>query len=279
MLITLDEIESWCRSVRALFHSCYPPPVSIPPAHAVRRLKDAGRQSVWLVHRPGEQPRTLKTWPLTPLLLVKLALGIAQPQRQLRGARRLARAGIPTAEVYGMRVAWSRPGPGWPRKQRGPRSPQGCRDRSEHGRSRRPQVEIELAWVEGGSAYDLVSSESLSVSDRRRASAAVGRAVARLIEAGLFNRDVKLSNLVVGSTGQRPEVWLIDTVDIRRLRRPAVEIARMLERLAVQPARSGIALTRPSWVPAMRHALRGLPGATRRAVVRQLQAHRRREHA
>jgi hypothetical protein len=264
MLITLEEIESWCRGVRALFHSWYPPPVSIPPAHAVRRLKDAGRQSVWLVHRPGEQPRTLKTWPLTPLLLVKLALGIAQPQRQIRGARRLARAGIPTAEVCCLRIAWGRPRPGGPRKQRG------------HGR---PQVEIELGWVEGGSAWDLVSSESLSVSDRRRASAAVGRAVARLIEAGLFNRDVKLSNLIVGSTGRRPEVWLIDTVDIRRLRRPAVEIARMLERLAVQPARAGIVLTPPAWIPAMRHALRGLRGPTRRAVVRRLQAHRRRDYA
>jgi len=224
--------------------------VSIPPAHAVRRLKDAGRQSVWLVHRPGEQPRTLKTWPLTPLLLVKLALGIAQPQRQIRGGRRLARAGIPTAEVCCRRVAWGR-----------------------------RQVEIELAWVEGASAWDLARSGTLGVSGARRASAAVGRVVARLIEAGLFNRDVKLSNLVVGSTGQGPEVWMIDTVDIRRLRRPAVEIARMLERLAVQPARSGIALTPPAWVPAMRHALRGLPGPTRRAVVRRLQAHRRRDYA
>jgi len=170
MLITLEEIESWCRSVRGLFHSCYPPPVSIPPAHAIRRLKDAGRQSVWLVHRPGEQPRTLKTWPLTPLLLVKLALGIAQPQRQIRGARRLARAGIPTAEVCCRRVAWGR-----------------------------RQVEIELGWVEGASAWELVSSESPSISERRRASAAVGGMVAQLIEAGLFNRDVKLSNLVVAT--------------------------------------------------------------------------------
>ena len=100
-------------------------------------------------------------------------------------------------------------------------------------------MEIELGWVEGSSAWDLVSSKGLGASDRRRASAAVGRVVARLIEAGLFNRDVKLSNLVVDSTGERPEVWLIDTVAIRRLRRPAVEIARMLERLAVQPARAG----------------------------------------
>ncbi|MHC4080297.1 MAG: BUD32 family EKC/KEOPS complex subunit [Planctomycetota bacterium] len=224
--------------------------MSTPPAHAVRQLKDAGRQSVWLIHRPGEQPRTLKSWPLTPLLLAKLVLGIAQPQRQLRGARRLGRAGIPTPEVFGWRMAW------------GP-----------------PRLEIELAWVPGVSAFELVSSEALSASDRRRASAAVGRLVAGLIGAGLFNRDVKLSNLVVDATGEQPRVWLIDTVDIRRMRRPAVEIARMLERLAVQPARGGIALTPPAWVPAMRHALGGLSAATRRAVVRRLQAHRRREYA
>jgi hypothetical protein len=250
MSFTLDVIESWCRDVRALFHSCYPPPVSIPPAHAVRRLKDAGRHSVWLVHRPGEQPRTLKTWPLSPWMLVKLALGIAQPQRQVRGARRLARAGIPTAEVRDRRVAWGR-----------------------------RQVEIELSWVDGTSAWDLVSSVGLDEPERRRASAAVGRVVARLAGAGLFNRDVKLSNLVVVTTGDGTVAWLIDTVDIRRLRRPAVEIARMLERLAVQPARSGIALAPPAWVPAMRTALRGLPAVTRRAVVRRLQSHRRREYA
>ncbi|MHC4211047.1 MAG: BUD32 family EKC/KEOPS complex subunit [Planctomycetota bacterium] len=238
--------------------------MSTPPAHAVRRLKDAGRQSVWLIQRPGEQPRTLKSWPLTPLLLVKLALGIAQPQRQLRGARRVARAGIPTAEVCCLKLAWGRPRPAGPRKLRG------------HGR---PQVEIELGWVEGSSAYDLVSSGSLSPSDRRRTSAAVGRVVAKLVEAGLFNRDLKLSNLIVDFSAGRADVWLIDTVGIRRLRRPEPEIARMLERLAVQPARGGIALTPPVWMPAMRHALGGLAAVTRRAVVRRLQAHRQREYA
>jgi hypothetical protein len=224
--------------------------VTSPPAHAVRRLKDAGRQSVWLIRRPGEQPRTLKSWPLTPVLLLKLALGIAQPQRQVRGASRVAGAGVPTAKVCGWRLAWGR-----------------------------PRVEIELLWVPGRSAFDLVSPASLSAADRRRASAAVGRVVAGLVAAGLFNRDLKLSNLVVDFSAGRPEVWLIDTVGIRRLRRPAAEIARMLERLAVQPAECGIALSPSAWMPAMRHALGGLSAATRRAVVRRLQAHRRREYA
>ncbi len=241
--------------------------VMSPPAHAVRRLKEAGRQSVWLIQRPGEQPRTLKSWPLTPLLLMKLALGIAQPQRQLRGASRVARAGVPTAEVCGWRLAWGRPPrPGGPRKKGG----HGCP---------RPRVEIELVWVPGRCAFDLVSPTSLSAPDRRRASAAVGRVVAGLVAAGLFNRDLKLSNLVVDFSAQRPDVWLIDTVGIRRLRRPVVEIARMLERLAVQPAECGIALSPAAWMPAMRHALGGLSAATRRAVVRRLRAHRRREYA
>jgi hypothetical protein len=225
--------------------------VSNPPAHAVRRLKDAGRQSVWLIQRPGEQPRTLKSWPLTPLLLAKLVLGIAQPQRQIRGARRVARAGIPTAEVCGRRLVWGRP----------------------------PRVEIELAWVPGDSAFELVAPARLNDADRRGASAAVGRLVARLVEAGLFNRDLKLSNLIVDFSAGRADVRLIDTVGIRRLRRREIEIARMLERLAVQPARGGIALTPPAWMPAMRHALGGLGAVTRRAVVRRLQAHRQREYA
>jgi hypothetical protein len=221
--------------------------VSSPPAHALRRLKEAGRQSVWLIHRPGEQPRTLKSWPLTPLLLAKLALGIAQPQRQLRGARRAARAGIMTAEVCGWRICWRRP---------------------------RAWMELELTWVPGRCAIDL-AVEGGPDGSQRRASAAVGCVVARLVEGGLFNRDLKLSNLIVDGGEGATAVWMIDTVGIRRLRRPAVEIARMLERLAVQPAERGIVLSPPMWVPAMRRALAGLPAVTRRAVVRRLKEHRR----
>src|SRR5262245_41150249 len=114
-----------------------------PPAHAVRTLKDAGRRSVWLIHRPQEQRRTLKRWGLGPFMLLKLALGIAQPQRQAAGARHLEKAGIDTARVAGRwRLAWNRG----------------------------PLVELELEYVEGRSALDMARDRGLAEGDLRRAS-------------------------------------------------------------------------------------------------------------
>jgi hypothetical protein len=183
-------------------------------------------------------------------MALKLLVGIAQPQRQVAGAGRASRAGIRNAPVIGRwRITW-----------------------------RPPRVELELGFVPGRLALELVGGEALSEPDQRRASAAVGRVVARLAAAGLFNRDVKLSNLIVDDDKGAMDVCLIDTVGLRRMRHRIAEIARMLERLAVQPARSGQTLTPPVWIPAMRHALRELPATTRRAVVRQLQAHRQREY-
>lgn len=217
-----------------------------PPAHAVRALKTSDRGTVWLVRPPGQPARTLKTWPLTPWLALKLLVGGAQPQRLAAGVRRLERAGIRVAPVAGRwRGAW-----------RGG-----------------PKVEMELRWVEGRSALELLRDPALDDAARRRHSAAIGRVVGRLVEARLFNRDVKLENLIVDGAG---EVWLIDTVDIRAMRDVTVLAARMLERLAVQPADLGIPLSPASWVPAMRAALRGLPIPARRAVVRSLKEHRRR---
>jgi hypothetical protein len=177
-------------------------------------------------------------------MLLKLALGIAQPQRQSRGAKRVAAAGVRTAAVHGWRVAWTR------------------------GR-----VEMELAWVPGRSAADLVAPLSLGEAECRAVSAAAGGIVRRLVAADLFNRDLKLANLVVDRDATPVDVCLIDTVGVRRLRRPADEIARMLERM-VEKAVSSTDLTPPMWVPGLRRALAGLPAETRRAVVARLKARR-----
>jgi hypothetical protein len=220
--------------------------VTRAPAHAVRRLKDAGRHSVWLIQGPDGQPRTFKSWPLTPSMLLKLALGLAQPQRQARGAQRVAAAGVCTARVHGWRVAWSR-----------------------------RRVEMELAWLPGRSAAELVSPLVLDEAACRAVSAAAGDIVRRLVEADLFDRDLKLANLVVDRDREPVTVGLIDTVGVRRLRRPEVEIARMLERL-VEKAAGATDLTPPMWVPGLRRSLAGLPAATRRAVVARLKARRSR---
>jgi len=227
----------------------YPPAVVSPPAHAVRRLKESGEHPVWLVQRPGEAPRTLKTWSVTPAMCVKLALGIAQPQRQIAGARRLERAGLRTPAIPG----------GW-----------------RFARRERRVVEMELAFVEGLSALEAIGDRTLAGPYRRAASAAVGEVVAGMVEAGLFNRDMKLANLILADRGEKTDVWQIDTVGVRTTRRRVKETARMLERLGVQLSIMGPRPDPAVWVPAFRHALRGLDIEDRREVVRRLQAHRRR---
>ena len=48
--------------------------VTKPPTDAIECLKDAGRQSVWLVQRPGGL-RTVKAWTLGPVTAVKMLWG------------------------------------------------------------------------------------------------------------------------------------------------------------------------------------------------------------
>ncbi len=216
------------------------------PVHAIRCLKPAGHNSVWLINRPDQQLRTLKRWPISPILLLKLAMGIAQPQRLIRGGRRLARAGIRTASpVDGWSFQWR----GWP-----------------------PVVELELAYVPGRSGLEWARDASVDDQLRRRHGVAIGRVVAELAGAGLFHRDLKLSNLIFGAADDEGGLWLIDTVGIRRMRRRDEEIARMLERLAVQVLGYGIPFSRASWMPALLNGLRPQPPQTRRAVLRRLKS-------
>ena len=204
---------------------------------------------MWLVQRPGEAPRTLKIWSVTPGMCLKLALGIAQPQRQIAGARRLERAGLRTPAIPD----------GWRFARRG-----------------RPIVEMELAFVQGPSALEAIRDRTLAGPYRRAASAAVGEVVADMVKAGIFNRDMKLANLILAASGEQTEVWQIDTVGVRPTRRRVKETARMLERLGVQLPVMGSRPDPAVWVPALRHALRGLDLENRREVVRRLKAHRRR---
>ena len=221
-----------------------------PPAHAVKCLKSAGLNSVWLIHRPGEEPRTLKTWPVTIELLFKIVLGIAQPQRQIRGAKRLARAGVDPATVCG---SW--------RFVR---------------RDRRSFVQLELDYVPGPSALEALCEQNLSQAEQRWAAAAVGRIVAKLAVAGLFHRDLTLTNLIVKEASEPAQICVVDTVGVRRIRRPVPEIARMLERLGVQPDFNRIPVPRTVWMPLLLAAMRPLAPTTRQAVLRTLKRHRRR---
>ena len=221
-----------------------------PPAHAVKCLKSAGLNSVWLIHRPGEEPRTLKAWPVTIELLLKIILGIAQPQRQIRGAKRLARAGVDPATVCGSWrfVRWDR----------------------------RSFIQLELDYVPGPSALEALREQNLNQAERRWAAAAVGRIVAKLAVAGLFHRDLTLTNLIVKDASEPAQIHIVDTVGVRRIRRSVPEIARMLERLAVQPDFNRIPVPRTVWMPLLLAAMRPLAPTTRQAVLRTLKRHRRR---
>ncbi len=228
---------------------CYPRHVSKPPPHAVKCLKSAGINSVWLIHRPGEERRTLKSWPVTPGLLVKLMLGIAQPQRQVRGAKCVARAGVDPATV--------------------------CRPWRFARREGRLLIELELDYVPGPSALDALNEQKFSEAEVRCTAAAIGQIVAKLTVAGLFHRDLTLSNLIVKSASEPAQIRVIDTVGVRRIRRPVPEIARMLERLGVQLSISQIPAPPAAWMPLMLEAMRPLAPKTRQAVLRSLKQHRR----
>ena len=208
-------------------------------------LKTAGEHPVWLVHRPGEEPRTLKAWSVTPVRLLKLLVGGAQSQRQIAGAVRLHRAGIRTPAMCG----------GWRFARRG-----------------RMVIELEHVYVEGRSALELARDDALGPAGVRRVSAAIGDVVAAMVNAGLVNRDFKLANLIIDETG---DVWLIDTVAIRAGRgsRP---VARMLESLGVQVPVMESRLSPAAWFPALRRAMRAIPARRRRAVARLLRARRQR---
>ncbi len=199
---------------------------------------------MWLVHRPGQEPRTLKTWSVTPVRLFQLAFGFARPQRQIAGARRLGQAGVRTPAICGSWRFARRDG--W-------------------------VVELDHVYVEGRTALALAKDPHTPGQDIRRISRRVGDMVAALLTADLLNRDFKLNNVIVADDGG---VWLIDTDGVRRIRSRVAGAARMLERLGLQVVVMGTRLGPAAWLPAMRRALRPLSRQQRREVARLLRAHR-----
>ncbi|MHC4991595.1 MAG: BUD32 family EKC/KEOPS complex subunit [Planctomycetota bacterium] len=182
----------------------------------------------------------VKTWPLTPALLLELMLGVGQPQRQVRGAALTRRAGIDTPARRG-RYRLSR-----------------------HGL--RPVIELRHEHVAGETAL-LVACEGRAAEVSWLADAC-GRLVRLYRLAGVFHRDLKLDNLIVESDRRR--LWLVDTVGVRRQRDPLIETARMLERLDVQLRERRATVSLSLRLAAMRAALQGLSGPQRRAVLRHL---------
>ncbi len=214
------------------------------PPHTQACLKREGRRASFLVHPPGSPPHTLKRWPLTPAMALKLALGIAQPQRLVRGARRLDRVGIPTARPVSPWRIVRRP-TGW-------------------------TIEVELEYLPGRSALKWLQDDSLTPAQRRQTARRLGKLVANLAQAGVLHRDCKPSNVIINQTEVESDVALIDTVAIRTGVPPALAVADMLAHLAYIPPCFMPFLTPDLIKAVLRAALRRLPPQSRREALRRL---------
>lgn len=223
--------------------------LSAPP-HAVRCLKAEGRRSVWLVQRPGMAATTVKCWPVTPALLLKLALGISQPQRQIRGTRTLQDAGIPSPAIVGP----------WRFARRGGRR----------------VVELEIIHAPGVSALTFLENPPPDLTDERmrRIGAAVGATLASMTLKGVFNDDMKPDNLIVDESTDPMTVWVIDTLAVRRTLLDAEPLAEMLSKMARVPDVLGLTVPRSAWLSILHAALRPLEHATARHVLALLRARR-----
>jgi tRNA A-37 threonylcarbamoyl transferase component Bud32 len=178
------------------------PPERGVPSGTVRTLKRDGRRGVFLVRTADGLRQVVKRWPATPWEVCKLCLGIAQAQRQLRGARRLLLAGVSTPRPVG-----------------------GPRITTIGGLA----VEIRLDWAEGEPLLDRV--RSADEPELRSLGERMGALLARVRSARLFHRDGKLSNFVVAPTG---EIIAIDPVGVRTARDEAREFDRSLASLACE---------------------------------------------
>lgn len=214
------------------------------PPRVVSCLKDAGASSVWMIERPGEGQRTLKIWPLTPLLALKLLLSQAQPQRQLRGSRRLARLDINSPRPVGR----------W-------------RLRRRVGRW---EVAIEYPFVPGRSALEMLQNGQMDEQAARRCGRQVGRIVRTLAGAGYVHRDLKLDNLVIADAGGEPMVWVVDAVGVRPTMSRRAAVVRMLDRLLVQATNQPVARKRWAWAPLLREAVAGFAPRERREIMRRI---------
>jgi hypothetical protein len=217
------------------------------PPHAVRCLKAEGGRQVWLIDRPGEGPRIIKRWPLTLLMAVKIALGASQPQRQVRGAARLARSGI--------------------------RTPRPCGSWRVVRMDRRRLITIELEYAEGQTAWAILNDPAVPEAVKARCAHAVGSLVAEFRWAGLFNRDLKLMNLIIDHAADEVLVSVIDPMGVRRMRDTVDHTERMLERLAILPLYHHVPVPRGVVIAVLHSALSGLEKVRRRAVLQRLREH------
>ncbi len=173
-----------------------------------------------------------------------MLVGKSQPQLLIRGARRIACTGLRTPRHLGSwRLVWS--GRWW-------------------------AVQVELEYVEGTSARELARCDGFDGRFAALVARRIGCVANQLAVAGVKHRDLTLANIVVAGDARDPEIWVIDTVGVRRFGDPVTLTLRMLDRLYVGVSDLDIPLS--VRVPLVRAAFAGLPRAARREAIRRARA-------
>ena len=96
--------------------------------------------------------------------------------------------------------------------------------------------------VAGESLLECLADESLGVRERHAIARSAGRLVAGLTTRGVFNRDMKPSNILITGIGDREaDLVVIDCGGVRRQRRSRGRY-RMLASLLIEPVGVGVSL-------------------------------------
>lgn len=128
---------------------------------------------------------------------------------------------------------------------------------------------LAMRRIEGQTLLEAMAAPSMNPAERLVLARAAGGLVARMLAAGLFNRDQKPSNIIIsreegGHAASGPRLVLLDPVGVRRLSFTSVTVARrrMLFSLIVEPTGCDIDVPMPWRLAAMHAALGSLAAGT-----------------
>jgi len=207
-------------------------------------LKADGASRVWRAEMLGQAVIVKHISHPTLWGRAKILIGASRAARQWRGAEKLARAGIPAASPLAL-----------------------ARD------SDALSEWLVLKFVPGRTLIDTLDHPPPSVKAQHALAAAVGAQVGAIVNAGVYNRDHKPSNLIVPSGDGPVNITVLDTVAIRRCPPGSIRrAAQMLASLHIEPTGLKCAARRAlrarSVIEASRTIIAKTGVATRRSTIR-----------